>query len=184
MGADMKDFSALWQTIRQSRIFAAWQALRWVIALSSAAFTMAYIGYKEHSTISEDVSFDFAVVAEEQTELLDNLTTLLPSLLDPKVQVSLSEEMERTRVLAQSVANSLGQFRAPTRRIDRARNEYRSALEELIGVTRRIERDGSQDIALLLHNSVQLAANNAGDFLNAVQDFQGGAIPNVFGALF
>jgi len=159
-------------------------ALRWVIVLASTAFGLAYIGYKEHSNISVEVTTDFKAVAEEQQALLDKLATLLPQLLDPNLTIELNAELKATRELAQDVIVSLGRFRAPTSRIDDARIECRDSLETLIGVTHRIERDGVEGMALPLHNTLQLTANRSGDFLNAVQDFQGGAWPQVIGTFF
>lgn len=181
----MNDYvSGMWNGIKRSRFFFVIAALRWVIALTSIAFGAAYIGYKEHSDISARVDSDFSILAENQRMLLDHLATLLPQLLDQAIEVDLEQELEQTSEYATSVLISLGDFRVPTRRMENARFEYRASLEELIGVTNRIRREGVSGAALDLHNSAQMAANEAGEFLSAVEDFQGGALPQVIGAFF
>lgn len=180
----MKFMSHIRECLPRYRIGAILFALRWVFVLSTSLFGIAYIGYKEHSTISAYVTSDFKDVADAQTELLEQLTLLLPQILDANSEVDLKTELRTTRESARVVVASLGKFRAPTTRIDNSRIEYRDALETLIGVTNRIEREGVHNMALPLHNSLQVAANNSGEFLSAVQDFQGGAWPQVFGAFF
>ncbi len=179
----MPSLSQIWEKVRQHPLMVALFALRWAITLGAAAFSLAYIGYKEHSNISAQVTADFKVLADEQEDLLVQLTTLLPNLLDPNVVVDLDGELEATKNLSQDVLIALGQFRAPTSRIDDARVSYRQSLERVIGVTNRIQREGVDGMAVDLHNSLQQAVNDAGNFLTAVQDFQGGAWSQVFGSL-
>lgn len=174
----------IWEFAQRFRVFGVLTVLRWVIVLSVALFGLAYIAYKEHSDISQHVTDDFAALATEQEALLAQLTDLLPQLLDGGGTVDIDAELDRTRELAENVVVSLGQFRAPTRQIINARLEYRQSLEAVIGTTHRIQREGVDGMALPLHNSLQLAVNEAGDFLSAVEDFQGGAWPQVFGTFF
>lgn len=179
----MPSLSQIWEKVRRHPLAMALIAMRWTITLSVAVFSLAYIGYKEHSNISAQVTADFQNLADEQERLLVQLTTLLPKLLDSNVVVDINGELDTTKDLSQNVIIALGQFRAPTSRIDNARVSYRQSLERLIGVTNRIQREGVDGMAGDLHNSLQQAANDAGEFLTAVQDFQGGAWAQVFGSL-
>lgn len=170
--------------IKNRPLLAILFGLRSAFLVGAAIFGLAYIAYREHSQISNQVTSDFSVLAQEQEELLAHLSSLVPSLLNPNITVQINEELTETRNLAEEVLAALSRFRAPTRAISNARAEYRDALENLIGVAHRIEREGTDGMALSLHNSLQSAENEGGNFLGAIEDFQGGAWPQVIGAFF
>lgn len=174
----------VWKKVREHPLTIFLFAARWAIALGAALFSLLYISYKEGADISGDLSSDFVAIQEDQTALLDQMVQLTSNLLDRGAAVDIDNELFETKSLAQSTLISLGQLRAPSQPIIDARLEYRDSLENLIGVTNRIQRDGAEGMAGDLHNSLQMAVNKAGKFRSAVENFQGGAWPQVKGSLF
>ncbi|WP_039146259.1 hypothetical protein [Leisingera sp. ANG-DT] len=174
----------LWRVVKGHPITVLLIAVRWVFVIGGVLYYFAYTAYKESFDISTQLTNDFIAVETKQNLLVEHLVMLSDDLVTPGKLFDLGAELDETQDLARSMLVSLGKVRAPTKPIIKARQEYKIALEDLIGVSNKIRRAGVSGMAPELYNSIQIAANEAGEFRSAVEDFQGGALPQVIGSFF
>lgn len=177
-------FKKLLGYVRSHPIFAAAWAVRNAVVFGSALLGLAYMGFSQSEAAAKELSTDFRTIAESQDKFLGNARELQTALLDPDEEVDLLHELVELREKASNSLTALANLRAPTSAIEDARYEYKSSLEELIGVSTFMLREGVDDQAIRLHNALQNASNSAGKLRGKIETFQGGAIPQALGGIF
>lgn len=176
--------AAIWNRIASNRIVKLIIWARWIITVAGFAGTLLWYAYLEGQDISGTLSTDYESVQTAQASLLDDSLELQGELLNPKVTISLDEELAELRQRAMATIGALGGLRAPTGTIEQAQNDYRASLEQLIAITNRIERGETANLALPLHNGLQAVANSGGALRDTIGDFQGGMWPQLIGSIF
>lgn len=176
--------SVFWERLRAHPVWVlSWLALR-LFVFASALGSMLYFALVHGSVTSVELTKDFGKLELDQRALLEDLISLQGDLLSPGTAVDLERELDEVQGFAETALVSLGRLRAPTDHIEAARFEYKRSLENLIGVTARIRREGGDGMAIDLQRGLQSTSNSAGRLLSSIQDFQGGAWPQIKGALF
>jgi len=174
----------LWHKFRSNRIVRAILWARWIITVTGFLATILWYAYVEGQDISENLSADYKLVQTAQATLIDDSLRLQEDLLNSKVQIPLDEELDQLQAKARSTIGALSGLRAPSETIQKAQRDYRTALEQMIAVTSRLERGEVEGMALSLHNGLQNVANAGGSFNQSVRDFQGGMLPQLVGSVF
>lgn len=178
----------LWKAVewvRNTRLFGVLFWARYIIAISLTVFALLWQAYVLGQEISENLSTDYLRVQESQSTLISDALQFRDDLLNPKVSFDLDTRLKEVRQLSLATVSELGALRSPSNKITDAKTEFRTALEELIGVANRLSRTSDFDgTGLVLHNALQGVADAGGDFNDAISHFQGGMIPQLWAAVF
>lgn len=175
---------AIWRRIMSNKVVRAILWARWIITVTGFLVTVLWYAYLEGQDISENLTTDYKAVQVAQSELIDNSLGLQGNLLNSNIQFDLEAELGVLRSKAKMTIGALSGLRAPTDTIEQSKQEYRAALEQLIGVANRLERGEIENMALPLQNSLQNVGNTGGNFNDSVRDFQGGMWPQLIGSIF
>lgn len=171
------------KTLKAAKGWLVFKIFFFVVSAFSALSAWVYIGNVEGKNTAERLSADFTTFTETQMHWMETALTLEQSLLDKNTTNAFEQMPLDLRSHAQATLIALGSVRVPTGKLERARSDYKNALEDLIGVSNRLIRDPGRVTANELHNALQLASNKAGEFRMAVDHFQGGALQQILGSI-
>lgn len=162
--------------------FVVWA--RWFISIGLTVSLLLWSAYVLGQDISENLSADYATVQTAQAELVKDAQNLRDDLLNPAVTLTLENELAELREKSLSTISALAGLRAPSNQIEAAKQDFRDALQELIGVANRISRGETEDMAALLAAALQNTANSGGNLNSEISEFQGGMWPQLWAAIF
>ena len=179
-----KNIAAGWQVVRESRIFRFVVWTRWILSIGLTIALILWQAYVLGQDISANLTEDYNKVQASQQTLLQDTQEFRDGLLNPNIDVPMDSELKALREKALTTIAALAGMRAPSNRIEDAKNEYRDALQELIAVSNRLSRGEVEGMAAPLHDALQSVENEGGDLNVEVSYFQGGMWPQLKAAVF
>lgn len=153
-------------------------------SVAAILYSAIYIGLVQGKETSSNLSKDFIALEAAQAPLVEKMISLNDALLGQSDVEDFSDEMRQLSESAQATLVKLGRVRAPNNGIVDARYEYRKSLEALVGLATRAKHNPQAVSALQYHNALQNVSNGAGAFQKSIEDFQGGALPQILGSVF
>jgi hypothetical protein len=169
---------AQWRLVR----FVVWA--RWFISIGLTLIALLSSAYILGQDISLNLTNDYKAVQTAQSTLVLDAQKLRDDLLNPNVDVALETELQQLRDKSLATISTLGSLRAPSDKIEIAKQDYRDALQQLIGVANRMSRGAIAGMAGPLATALQNTANTGGYLNIEISYFQGGMWPQLWAAVF